>query len=511
MWQRYTFDDVRTIAHYLGVLLIFSSFAMLAPFIIGVLFGEWKPASRYLFSAGITLSIGALMCLARTSAGNLTRQQAIAVTGFAWILLSAVAAIPLALSDHYASYGDAMFDAVSALTTTDVSIVRGMDHLSNADNMWRFVMNVAGGLGLVVVALSFGLFGRVADSSLYSSEGRSEHVLPNVVETGRFIFKFTLGVISIATVLIGILLLISGMAPARAFLHASWLAMSGFMTAGLTPMSLSVTYYHNFAVECILMVLMIYGCINFTLHGTIARGRTSMFFKDIEVRTGIIWWTLMLVVFIAAMSSSQLANGISTLTRLGLFNFISAATTTGFITLNSNQMAIAFPSGGLLVLALVMAVGGGSGATNGGIKLRRVGIIGKSALETMKRAVSSDSARITTSYFHVGRHNLDEGEVKDAMTVFIFFALMYIIGALVGIAYGYDAVASIAESVAMASNSGITAGISAPDMPTSLKVIYTIEMWAGRLEFVTLLALAMKTFSSLSPIRFIQKYKGNSR
>ena len=505
MWQRFTFYDFRVIGHYLGVLVTLLAVIMAFPLLVAVLFQEWEPAARYLLGVGVVLSSGSALQMLRIEPGHLNKQQAIAVTGFAWIVLALFAAIPMVMSNHYATYGDALFDAVSAFTTTDASIIVGQDHISHADNMWRFMMNFAGGLGLVIVALSFGLFGRISDSSLYSSEGRSEHVVPNVVQTARFIIKFAVIIIVIAMFVLAGILVAGGMRPDRALLHGVWLSMSGFMTAGLAPMSTSVTYYHSVAVEWVLMVLMLFGSISFSLHSQVWHGRTDAFWKDTEVRAGCIFWVTMLVVFTASMSSSALASSLPSLMRSGLFNFVSAATTTGFITLNSNQMGVVFPSGALLVLSLAMAVGGSAGSTAGGIKLRRVGVVAKSAMETLKQALSPDSARIVTTYNHIGRRRLAAPEVKEAMTVFIMFIIMYTIGALAGIAYGYDAVSAITESVAMASNSGITTGISAPDMPGLLKGLYVVEMWAGRLEFVTLIALAIKIVVSLKP-RVLERF-----
>lgn len=500
MWQRYTFDDVRTIAHYLGIILVLGAFAMTAPLAIAILFQEWDAAYRYAFGVGVTLSLGGIMRMSRIVPGHhMTRQQAIAVTGFAWILLALVGAIPLFLSPHYASFSDALFDTVSAFTTTDVSIISDLNHLSHADNMWRFVMNFVGGLGLVVVALSLGIFGAVANPSLYSSEGRSEHVLPNVMQTARFMFRFTISFTLLGGLLLGAILVFHGMEPVRAFLHGVWLAMSGFMTAGLTPMSTSITYYHSIGVEAILMVFMIFGSINFALQGEIWAGRPISFYRDTEVHTGVVWWLIMLVVFIFALHSSNLIYNLPTLMRTGLFHFVSAATTTGFATMGTGQSAVVVPSGAALVLTLVMAIGGSAGSTSGGIKLQRLAIIAKSALETVKSTSSSESVRIVTSYYHIARQRLDAPEIREAMTVTILFISMYIIGTLVGIAYGYDATRAVAESVAMASNSGVSAGISAAGMYPLLKFTYIIEMWMGRLEFVALISLAVKIFVSVKP------------
>lgn len=93
---------------------------------------------------------------------------------------------------------------------------------------------------------------------------------------------------------------------------------------------------------------------------------------------------------------------------------------------------------------------------------------------------------------------LDEGEIKDVMTVTMFYILVYMLGALAGIAMGYDAISSMSESIAMASNSGMTT-ITTVTMPLALKVIYMLEMWAGRLEIVTLVALALKIGASVLP------------
>ena len=506
MWQRFSFYDFRVIAHYLGVLLVFEAIIMLVPLATAVAFGEWEPAARYLLAAGAALTAGTLMRMMRIQPGNLSRQQAIGVTGFAWIVVALFGAIPFFLSSHYDTYSNALFDAVSAFTTTDASIISDINHVSYADNMWRFVMNFAGGMGLIVVAVSVGLMG-TSGSSLYASEGRSEHVVPNVVQTARFIFRFAAIVVVVSALILGIVLLVMGMEPVRAFLHGLWLAMASFMTAGLSPMATSVTYYHSLVVEIVLAVLMIFGSINFALQNAIWNGNFRVFLQDIEIRTALAWWLTILAVFIAAASGSAIAGGLPVLMRTGLFTFVSTATTTGFTMFSSNQLAVLYPSGALLVLALVMAVGGSAGSTAGGIKLNRIGIVAKSAVDTMKSTVSVDSARIATNYYHLGKRRLGEDEVKAAMTVFILYVITYVTGALAGIAFGYDAVTSITESVAMASNSGISAGIVSPDMPGALKALYIFEMWAGRLEFVTLLALICKIFVSVKP----RKSRGSIR
>lgn len=505
MWQRFSWYDVRVVGHYLGVLVLFSSVALLCPLVVAIAFQEWIPASHYLLSIGITLIVGSLLRLMRVQPGRLNRQQALVVTGLAWIVLAFMASIPLWMSGHFATYLDALFDGVSGVTTTGVSIISDLDHLSYADNMWRFTIHALGGLGLVVVALSFGLFGKGSGASMFVSEGRSEHVVPNVVQTAQFISKLTAGFVAVATVVLSIMCFFDGMEAPRAFLNGLWLAISGFCTGGFTPMSNSVLYYHSYGIEFVLMLLMIVGSVNFVLHARLWRGRVEEFFNDFEIRTMFIWIAVMTLVFAASVSASSEFSNLATMMRRGVFMVLSAFSTTGFQNITTNQLNTALTSGAFLVLAALMAVGGGAGSTSGGIKFSRIGIILKSIVATVKETISPDSARVVVSYNHVGRRILTPDVVKEAMTVFVLYVVTYGIGTLVGIAHGYEATQAIFDSVAMASNGGITSGVCTQGMPVTLELFYMLEMWAGRLEFLTLIALIVKIVVSLNPRKLMGK------
>ena len=495
MWQRYTLYDFRVIAHYLGDLILLLAAVLVVPFATAVVFHEWAPAVHYLYAIGISLIVGTILCFVCISPGQLNRQQALAVTGFAWIALALIGAIPLFMSGHYGSYLDALFDAVSGFTSTGASVISDLDHLAYSDNMWRFVMHFVGGLGLVVILLSLGLGGR-GGSSMYSSEGRSEHVLPNIVQTARLIMRIAFLMVVGFGLVIGIFCLIAGMEPVRAFLHGLWLAITGFVTAGFTPTSSNVYAYHSLPIEVTLMVVMLLGGINFGLYAALWKGRTDDLLEDTEIRAIAIWLTLLVAVTALSLSASALFSEAPAIMRRGLFMVISAASTSGLMTVTENQLTTAFSSGSFLVLALAMSVGLASGSTAGGVKINRLAITAHSILSTIKQTASADTALVISKYYHVGKRVVSDAAAKEAMTIFTLFMAMYAIGTLTAIAYGYEATSAIFDSVAMASNGGLTSGIVAADMPAGLETLYIFMMWAGRLELVTLFALAMKILVS---------------
>jgi trk system potassium uptake protein TrkH len=107
----------------------------------------------------------------------------------------------------------------------------------------------------------------------------------------------------------------------------------------------------------------------------------------------------------------------------------------------------------------------------------------------VKVALAPPSARVTTFYHHLDRRTLEPGIVSAAATIFIMYTVVYITGGLVGAAYGYNAAAALFESISAAANVGLSAGITSPAMPTGLKIVYMLQMWAGRLEFVGAMVL----------------------
>ena len=501
MWQRFTVADLRIITHYIGKLLLFLTAAELVPLVVALGMQEWHAAARYCLSAGFALTIGSLLCMVLPSPGKLSSKNALAITGLAWIILTFFSALPLSLSGHFGSYLDAVFEAMSAWTTTGASLAVDLDHMAFADNMWRIFMQCMGGLGVVVIALSLGMFGRSVDSSLYSSEGRSEHVVPNILTTSRFIVKFALVINIVAgTILFGLCVLI-GMEPVRAFFNGMWLSMASFATGGMTSMSPGMIYYHSGLIEVVVMTVILFGAINFTLHSEVWRGRIEHFFNDIEIRTLVVWLSIVVLVFVANLCAAHVYDDLPVVLRRSVFTVVSAFSSTGFQTISTNQLATVIPSGGLLILAFCMAVGGSSGSTAGGIKAFRIGIMLKELSAYFKDVLAPDSARQMVTYYHVGRRPLEGSIVRANMAVIFLYGVVLLAAVIITVAYGYGASLSIFECVSMTSNIGMSAGIITPGMPDVLKVVYIVCMWTGRLEFVAIFALIIALVSSMRPRR----------
>lgn len=185
--------------------------------------------------------------------------------------------------------------------------------------------------------------------------------------------------------------------------------------------------------------------------------------------------------------------------RRGLFEVLSGSFNLGFSTLQGGQILFAMGSGALFVIILSMTICGSSSSASGGIKALRIGIIARSVVQAVRKALAPDRALPRTFFFQKGRHRLTPELVSAAMIIFLLYMVTYAAGAIAGIAYGYEALPAIFDSVSAASNTGLSLGVAAPGMPNGLEIIYIFEMWLGRLEFIAILAMVVEMFAFTLP------------
>ncbi len=495
MLYRLHLSDWRVIGHYLGMLVLMVAIAMIPSFILGLVFQEYRAAVKILISIGISAACGGLLLLCHVERCTLDWRQSLVITGLCWVVLSIFGSLPLYFSGHFASYLDAFFESVSAFTTTGMSLANDVDHMARCMTAWRCTMHLMGGVGVVVIALALGVFGTgAAAASLYHAEARSGQVMPEIRQTSRFIINLALVVVVLGTLACTVPLLVVGLPFADALLNGFFVTASSFSTGGMSSHSLGVMYYHSWPLEVMSLVLAIFGCINFVLYGDLWKGKTRSFFKDIEVRTIALWVTVLAVLMVVALAGSYFT-GFGSVLRRGLFELLSGAFNLGFSTMYSGQVLYAMGSGALFLVVLAMCICGSSSSASGGIKAFRVGIIVRSVAQTVRESLAPDRARPRTFYYQQGRHLVTPELASSAMVIAILYVITYVVGAVAGVAHGYDALPAIFDSVSAASNTGLSLGVAHAGMAQDLEIIYIVEMWLGRLEFIAVFAMFVEFFA----------------
>ena len=481
--------DFKIIGLYCGKIIIGVGLFMVIPLVVSVLLGEWNPAIDFLLGIAVCLVIGLFTEVFCQTTRDLTWSHGLVVAGFSWILAAAVGAIPHWLSGHFGSYLDAMFDIMSGYTTTGLYLLQDLDHISNGLNMWRHLLTYAGGQGIIVIALTFLIRGTAGAYKIYVGEGKDERLLPNVIQTARAIWLISLTYLVVGSAALWAVGMNMGQSPFRALFHAVWVFMGSWSTGGFAPQSYNILYYHSLAYEIICAVIFIVGSFNFALHWAVWTGKKSEIRKNIEIISFFITMTIAMLITTAGLTKLGVYPDIASSVRKMFFQVSSAHTTTGFGTIYSRTFAVQWGPLAMIGITLAMAIGASACSTAGGFKGIRMGLIFKSMLQTIRRLLSPESAYVVKKWHHITTRILDDPAVHSAMLIVIFYILTYAVGAIIGVFYGYEPVQALFDSVSAGSNTGLSCGVTSPAMPVVLKIVYIVEMWAGRLEFMSLFAL----------------------
>lgn len=505
MWVKIRGRELLVILHYVGLLMVGVGLSMSVPLVAAVVSREWGPALDYLVGIGTACALGLALALVRPQGGPLNHAHALVIAGASWLVASAVAAVPLALSGSYVTYLDAMFDTVSGFTTSGLTVVRDLDHMSLAHNLWRHMTHLIGGQGIIVAAISLAVGVRGGAFSLYLAEGRDERIEPNVMNTARVIWMVTAVYVTIGTAAVAGVLLDLGMGPWRALVHGAFAAFACFDTGGFGPQSQNALYYHSWGFELVTMLLMIAGTMNFNLHAVVWRGQRTELLKNLEVRVLALNLAVLGALAAVGLAATTTYRGATEVFRKGIYHLVSAHTGTGHQTLYAEQWTSVYSGVALVAVLLAMAAGGSMSSTAGGIKALRIGVFIKNTLLQVRRQLAPQSASLTSHYEHLKRRRLTHQAAAGAMLLIILYAVTYVTGAIVGVAHGYPPTEALFESISATANVGLSTGITGYEMPVGLKLTYMLQMWLGRLEFLAAFTLIAAVVLALVPSRRVKR------
>lgn len=482
-------EDLKIIGFYLGKIILGLAFTMTIPILTGLIFKEINPALDFLISFEITIISGLLLIKICRTEKDLNWMQGMIVVSLSWIAAMILGAVPLYLSGHWKSFLDACFDAMSGFATTGLTLVQHLDHLSYTHNLWRHLIMFLGGQGIVVIALSFFVRGFSGAFKMYVGEARDEKIMPNVIHTSRFIWLVSIVYLILGTLALGITGIFNGMKPANSFFHGACVFMAAFDTGGFNPQSQNILYYHSMVYEVVTIIIMALGALNFKLHYHLWMGNRREIIRNIE--TGALFITIIATFSIVAAGLAQTTSYPTAviLFRKGFYQLISGHTGTGFQTIYPQQFIADWNHLALAGVILAMALGGAVCSTTGAIKMLRIGIIFKAFKEDLKRIIMPERAIVIEKFHHIREVFLEDRQARSALIITLAYIILYGLGALVGMFYGYPFLESLFESTSAAANVGLSCGITNIAMPAALKITYIIQMWAGRLEFMSVFTI----------------------
>jgi len=490
MTKNNSLKDMRIILYYTGKILVGVALLNIIPLLTALIEGDAASAADFTVSLGATLTLGAGLALLGTGGTRAGWKHGMVTVAFSWLAAMIVAAIPHWLSGHFGSYLDCVFDVMSGFTTTGLTLVQDLDHVSDSLNMWRHLLTFVGGQGIVVLALAIFTGEGGGGYGFYVGEGKDERLFPSVLHTAKAIWRISLLYLVLGTLVMWIVCVSIGLDAGRGFLHALWIFMSSWSTGGFAPMSQSILYYHSRLFELVTFIFFVIGSFNFALHAAVLKGERKELLRNLETMS--FGTTMSLLSFFTAWGLVKLhvyPNLVALISK-GFYQLASAHTTTGFMTIYPQQFVTEWGDIAILAVIIAMMFGGSACSTAGGFKGLRVGVLFKALIQDTKRLLRPSSSIVIQKYHYHGERTLGEQQVRSAALVVLMYMGIFAVGALAGCMAGYPFLLSVFESASATGNVGLTVGVSSPSMPAFLKIVYIFNMWAGRLEFMAILASA---------------------
>ena len=452
-------------------LMVIVGAIMLLPIIPAAIYGEYYTISSFALPAIVTIGLGLYLNRKYPLLDMLSLEATIVIAPIAWLFVSVIGAIPLALITGITPL-DALFETVSGFTTTGMTLFTDIESLPSSVLFWRSLTEWIGGVG-VILLFTMLLRGTMSTWRLYSLEGREEKFTTSVKSTIRSIWF----IYALLTAVCSICLYFAGMSAFDAINHA----MTTMATGGFSTKTASIASFDQ-PVKLVLCIFMTLGALSFTLFYNIYRLDLRQLLRDAEskVLIAIIFSAGTVVSIIMAIGGSSIPDGVVD----GFFNVISIATTTGFTSIDITKLPLFV----LSILLVLMMIGGCAGSTASGLKIWR--------LIVLYRLVKREVAKISLPHQAVMPIKIEKkvlGEeyvMKVGAYFFLYIFSLIVVFTLLTFSVP-DPLGAFSLAISAQSNVG-PAYYPVSILDDYSKGILIFAMWLGRLEILPVLVLFSK-------------------
>jgi trk system potassium uptake protein TrkH len=454
---------------YFGQLCIVLALLTLVPLVVSVIFGDYTVTLRYAVIAVGVFIIGFFLRRLPTPK-RIQTNEAMVITALIFLFAPMVMTWPIMASGL--SFGDALFETISGVTTTGLSVTASVADKSATFLFSRAWMQWVGGLGIIILFVATMIRPGLAAKRI----GDLEDYEADLVGSTRTHARRVIIVYSIMTGF-GIILL--------GLLGAGWFngviySLSAVSTGGFSPHDTSLAGLNSSWLQGMVILLSVAGAIPLVLYFRSFKEGGRVLIRDRQLQ-GILIAGLVAALLMALFLTRDGFSWIQALYH-GVLNAFSAQTTAGFATLDISQLN----AGAKLTLIFSMFLGGGVGSTAGGIKILRLLILGQLLYILLQRPGMPRQAVAEAS---LGNRRLEIDEIQNALSIVFVFLTFVGISWLIFVGMGHNPLDSLFEVVSAIGTVGLSSGISAPDLHPVLKGVLCADMLLGRLEIIAWLVL----------------------
>lgn len=473
----------RVILTFVGQLSLILGVLSLIPILVSLWFGEYRMSLAYLAVVVVLLVIG-IPGLYPSGVESLQVNEGLVITSLTFLLAAIVMSYPFVQSGL--PLADALFEAVSAITTTGLSTLESVEHLPRTILFARAWMQWIGGLGIVVLSVAL-LLGR---GMIARRLAASESAADNLVATTRTHARRMLAGYAVLTVMGVLMLWLLGVEGWTAVTHV----LSAVSTGGFSSFDENLAAFPWWAPRVGLMALAFCGALALPLYYRTTQEGWRPLLNDLEFRA-LLTAALITSGLLAVLWHESTTSWSDHLGHTLLVGF-SAQTGTGFTTLTIADLS----AGGKVLLLGSMLIGGSLGSTSGGIKVWRMVLLVRMIQFAIRRTALP---RHAVAELRIAGRRIEEDEAGRALIVIMLFGLVIAISWVPFVALGFDPLNALFDVCSATATVGLSTGIVDQSLPAALKFLLCADMLLGRLEILAFLVVCY-------PATWIGKRTGSS-
>ncbi|WNO07932.1 TrkH family potassium uptake protein [Teredinibacter sp. KSP-S5-2] len=440
----------------------------------------------------LTPALAALVCALslfalknKISVTEIRAREALAYAALTWFVMGVVGGIPIMLITHV-SFTDAVFESISALTTTGATILSNLDSMAPTFLMYRQFLQWLGGLGIVIFVVAVLPMLNIGGMKLLKAETpgpiKDEKLSPRVANTTHYLW----GVYFAITGLCALSYYVCGMSAFDAIGHS----FTTVSTGGFSTHDASMGYFDSQAMLVVSDIFMVLGAMSFALHFRVWRNwNFSEYWEDEETRTFILVILAISALIAVFLYWDHRYQDPWTTFNEACFHLVSFITSTGYAADSFTE----WPHVTAFLLVVSGYLGGCAGSTAGGNKFIRNILTFKIINLEMKRLVNPNA--VLRIKYH---GNSVDDSVMSATTAFMFFVVLSsLFVTLLLMMTGLEFWSSFTATAACLNVLGPAFG----ELGSNFQPVNDFGTWVlsgamilGRLEYLTVLALFLPRF-----------------
>lgn len=472
--------NYRMVISLIGRMMLIGAAVLAAPLIVSLIYRDGQVVP-FLYAIGIMLIIGAAAAfLVKPKKTEIYAKEGMAVVAITWIVFSVIGGLPFYFSGEIPSLVDCIFETASGFSTTGSTILTDVEAMSKSLLFWRSFTHWIGGMGVLVFAMAI----------LSSKNARTTHIMraempgPKVGKIAakwQFSIRILYGIYIALSAAEFVMLLFGDMSVFDSLVHTFGTAGTG----GFGIKNASIGYYNSAYIDYVMSIFMILFGLNFNIYYLLIV-RQFIHIKnnsELKLYIGIIAASALLI----TINIYGIYGSVSESFRYALFQVSSIITTSGFATADFT----AWPMLAQIILLLLMFVGSCAGSTGGGLKIIRIRILGKSAVNSVKRSFRPKNVLTIKN----DGKQIDDSVTRNVLSYLAVYIVVMTVSVLIVSLDNFDMETTVTSVVTTINNIGPGLGkLIGPSgnfsgfSPLS-KLVLSFDMLAGRLELMPMLAI----------------------